>query len=186
MRGDSAIRPATRTVRVVCESRIATNPARPFAPATFIGANVLFFPWHFLGLAGMPRRIVDYPDGFAFWNWWSSLGSYMTAAGTLVFVGAMFYAYFVVRQRGTGQPLGCRRPDLGVEAALAAAVPLLRATAKAEGGCATLAPNSAAPAGPSCPRKSVPRRGWCNGRRRGRDPHLETKACAPSRLCTRF
>jgi cytochrome c oxidase subunit 1 len=73
---------------------------------TFIGANILFFPWHFLGLAGMPRRIADYPDGFAYWNWWSSLGSYMTAAGTLVFVGAMFYAYFVARQRAPDNPWG--------------------------------------------------------------------------------
>jgi cytochrome c oxidase subunit 1 len=73
---------------------------------TFIGANVLFFPQHFLGLAGMPRRYVDYPDAFAYWNWWSSVGSYITAAGTLVFIFGMLYAYFVARQRAANNPWG--------------------------------------------------------------------------------
>ncbi len=73
---------------------------------TFIGANVLFFPQHFLGLAGMPRRIPDYPDGFAYWNWWSSLGSYITAIGTVVFILSMLYAYFVARVRATDNPWG--------------------------------------------------------------------------------
>ena len=73
---------------------------------TFIGANVLFFPQHFLGLAGMPRRIVDYPDGFAYWNWWSSLGSYITAAGTILFLASMFYAYFIARVRSLDNPWG--------------------------------------------------------------------------------
>jgi cytochrome c oxidase subunit I len=66
---------------------------------TFIGANVLFFPQHLLGFAGMPRRYVDYPDAFAYWNWWSSLGSYLAAAGMLVFAVGMLHACLIARGR---------------------------------------------------------------------------------------
>ena len=60
---------------------------------TFIGVNLVFFPQHFLGLAGMPRRYVDYPEVFAGWNMVSSYGSYLSAFGVLIFLYGVFQAF---------------------------------------------------------------------------------------------
>jgi cytochrome c oxidase subunit 1 len=54
----------------------------------------------------MPRRYVDYPEAFSYWNWWSSVGAYITAAGTLVFVAGMIYAYYMPRRRVGDNPWG--------------------------------------------------------------------------------
>nr|AFZ64044.1 cytochrome oxidase subunit 1 [Phalansterium sp. PJK-2012] len=59
---------------------------------TFFGVNITFFPMHFLGLAGMPRRIPDYPDIYAFWNSVASFGSLLSAVGVVI----LFYALFLV------------------------------------------------------------------------------------------
>jgi cytochrome c oxidase subunit I len=72
---------------------------------TFIGVNIVFFPQHFLGLAGMPRRIADYPDAFAGWNYVSSIGSMISAAGTLVFFYGVVYA-FMRKERAADNPWG--------------------------------------------------------------------------------
>ncbi len=53
---------------------------------TFVGSNVIFFPQHFLGLQGMPRRYVDYTPAFEYWHQWSTYGYYIVALGTIVFL----------------------------------------------------------------------------------------------------
>lgn len=67
---------------------------------TFIGVNLVFFPQHFLGLQGMPRRYIDYPDAYAGWNQISSYGSYLTGIATLWFVVVVFYTLFAGRKVG--------------------------------------------------------------------------------------
>ena len=59
----------------------------------FVGANMTFFPMHFLGLAGMPRRVADYPDAFAGWNLVASLGSYISFVGFIVFLFGIAHAF---------------------------------------------------------------------------------------------
>ncbi len=72
---------------------------------TFIGVNIIFFPQHFLGLAGMPRRYVDYPEGYAFWNAVSSFGNWISVAGVVLFLAVLVEA-FVRRRQAVANPWG--------------------------------------------------------------------------------
>jgi cytochrome c oxidase subunit 1 len=72
---------------------------------TFVGVNLAFFPMHFLGLSGMPRRIADYPEAFANWNFVASVGAFIAGAGTLIFL-VMLAEAFLARRRAGDNPWG--------------------------------------------------------------------------------
>jgi cytochrome c oxidase subunit 1 len=72
---------------------------------TFVGVNIVFFPQHFLGLAGMPRRIADYPDAYAGWNYVSSMGAYVSGLGMLIFFFGVAHA-FMRKERAADNPWG--------------------------------------------------------------------------------
>lgn len=69
----------------------------------FVGVNTTFFPQHFLGLAGMPRRIPDYADAFEGWNYVSSVGSIISVVATVIFL-------YVVYDMLVNQPVAAANP----------------------------------------------------------------------------
>ncbi|MGB0682677.1 MAG: cytochrome c oxidase subunit I [Magnetovibrionaceae bacterium] len=72
---------------------------------TFVGVNILFFPQHFLGMAGMPRRIPDYPDAYAGWNMVSSIGALITMLSTFFFL-YVCYKTFTNKEKAVANPWG--------------------------------------------------------------------------------
>ena len=72
---------------------------------TFVSVNLLFFPMHFLGLQGMPRRIPDYADAYAGWNMVSSFGALLTALATVLFF-FIVYRTFTAGEKVAANPWG--------------------------------------------------------------------------------
>jgi heme/copper-type cytochrome/quinol oxidase subunit 1 len=89
----------------ICGRRYPETLGRIHFWITFVGVNLTFFPMHFLGIAGMPRRIPDYPDAYAPWNHIASYGSYISAFGVLVFLWLCFRT-FTAGERAGANPWG--------------------------------------------------------------------------------
>ncbi|NCV67542.1 MAG: cytochrome c oxidase subunit I [Rhodobacteraceae bacterium] len=70
----------------------------------FIGANLTFFPQHFLGRQGMPRRYIDYPEAYAYWNEISSYGAFLSFASFLLFFGIMAYSLLAGKRNTAANP----------------------------------------------------------------------------------
>jgi cytochrome c oxidase subunit 1 len=72
--------------------------------AMFIGSNITFFPQHFLGRQGMPRRYIDYPEAFALWNKVSSYGAFLSFASFVFFFGIIIYVLVAGKKETRSNP----------------------------------------------------------------------------------
>ena len=70
----------------------------------FIGVNITFFPQHFLGLNGMPRRYIEYPDNFTYWNTVSRIGRYISILAVIFFMYIIYDGVAVSRAHGVSFP----------------------------------------------------------------------------------
>jgi cytochrome c oxidase subunit 1 len=71
----------------------------------FVGSNMVFFPQHFLGLNGMPRRYVDYTPAFREWHHWSTIGYYVVLVGMTFFFLGLIEA-MIRRRKAEANPWG--------------------------------------------------------------------------------
>jgi len=70
----------------------------------FVGSNITFFPQHFLGRQGMPRRYIDYPEAFALWNQVSSYGAFLSFASFVFFFIVIIYAILAGKKETRANP----------------------------------------------------------------------------------
>ena len=70
----------------------------------FVGSNITFFPQHFLGRQGMPRRYIDYPEAFALWNQISSYGAFLSFASFVFFFIVIIYAIVAGKKETRANP----------------------------------------------------------------------------------
>lgn len=81
-------------IPILFGTKINTYLSKSQFYCTFLGVNITFFPQHFLGLNGMPRRYSEYTDAFLFWNLISSLGRYITIFSLFLFFYIILKAFY--------------------------------------------------------------------------------------------
>jgi cytochrome c oxidase subunit 1 len=70
----------------------------------FVGVNATFFPMHYLGFMGLPRRVGDYPEIYARWNWWASWGSNVSILSFMLFVCSVLWAFYLKENASRESP----------------------------------------------------------------------------------